>query len=561
MNEEIEAILSYHQASKHGFKAYAPGPRLLEMAIKPDPFLNYKGAPVLKLDTWSGEDIKSELLPTYEQVFSPEKLGPSELNRSGISQLFFDSFALSVWKKSGDAIWALRINPSSGNLHPTEVYLVSGPVPGLLKKPSVCHYAPLPHALELRAEFSKETWEKMSSGFPEGTFFIGLTSIYWRVAWKYGIRAFRYANHDLGHAISALTFAAAGLGWRTGLLVDMGSEDIAKILGVSGRQGPEKEEPACLLAVYPAGKECPSGKISSFALPDFEKLSWNGVPNRLSPAHVEWADIEKAASLTRKEETTYLNEKKPELKSERRATGLSGTISGYRIHSGLETVPLRSVIHRRRSALEMNNSAYMDEESFYGILRRTLPDKNPVFETLAFGPFAHLLLFVNRVKGLLPGIYIFLRKPGEKEEFKTAFRSDFLWEKPENCPYDLEFYLLVEEELHDFAAQLSCGQRKSADACFTACMLSKFEEPLKASGSWMYSYLIWECGILGQLLYLEAEARGFRGCGIGCFFDDPLHETLGLKGLDYQDLYHFAVGSPLQEIGVATFPAYKVTRE
>lgn len=557
MNAELEAILSYHQASKHGFKAYAPGPRLLEMSIKPDPFLNYKGAPLLKLDTWSEEDIKSELSPAYEQAFSPEKLGPSGLNRKSISQLFFDSFAISVWKKAGSTSWALRINPSSGNLHPTEVYLISGPVPELLEKSAVCHYAPLPHALELRAEFTRETWEKLSSGFPEGTFFIGLTSIYWRVAWKYGIRAFRYANHDLGHAIAALTFAAAGLGWRTSLLVDMGSEDIAKLLGVSGRKGPEKEEPACLLAVYPAGNECPSDKVSSSALSDFENISWNGIPNRLSPAHVEWADIEKAASVTRKKETSHADEKKPEMKPERRAAGLSGTISGYGIRSGLETVPLRSVIHRRRSALEMNNSAYMDEDSFYGILRRTLPDKNPIFDTLAFGPFAHLLLFVNRVKGLREGLYIFLRKPGEKEKFNTAFRPDFLWEKPGSCPPDLEFYLLVEEELHHFAAQLSCAQRKAEDACFTACMLSEFEEPLKTYGSWMYPYLFWECGILGQLLYLEAEARGFRGCGIGCFFDDPLHETLGLKGLEYQDLYHFAVGSPLQEIGVSTFPAYR----
>ncbi|AAM05063.1 TPA: SagB/ThcOx family dehydrogenase [Methanosarcina acetivorans] len=557
MNSELEAILSYHQDSKHNFKAYAPGPRFLEMSIKPDPFLNYKGTPLLKLDTWSEEDIESELLPTYEQAFSPEKLGPSGLNRNSISQLFFDSFALSVWKKVGNTRWALRINPSSGNLHPTEVYLITGPVPELLEKPAVCHYAPLQHALELRVEFSPETWKKLSSGFPEGTFFIGLNSIYWRVAWKYGIRAFRYANHDLGHAIAALTFAAAGLGWRTCLLKDMGSEETGKLLGISGRQGPEKEEPACLLAVYPAGKEYPLGKISSSALADFEKLTWKGVPNRLSPAHVEWAGIEKAASATQKKETSYEDEKKPEPKPERRAAGLSSVISGAGVHSSLETVSLRSVIHRRRSALEMNNSAYMDENSFYGILRRTLPEKNPIFETLASGPFAHLLLFVNRVKGLREGLYIFLRKAGEAEEFKAAFRPDFLWEKPENCPYDLEFYLLMEEELHHFAAQLSCAQRKAEDSCFTACMLSEFEEPLKTSGSWMYPRLFWECGVLGQLLYLEAEARGFRGCGIGCFFDDPLHEALGLEGLEYQDLYHFAMGSPLQDIGVLTFPAYR----
>lgn len=556
MNEELEAVLSYHQTSKHGFRAYASAPGFLNMEIQPDPFLNYRGAPVLKLDTWSEEDIKSESFPAYEQVFCPKKPGPSGPNRTSISQLFFDSFALSVWKRAGGAQWALRVNPSSGNLHPTEVYLISGPVPELLEKPSVCHYSPLPHAFELRTEFSGETWEKLSYGFPEGTFFIGLTSIYWRVAWKYGVRAFRYANHDLGHAIAALTFAAAGPGWKTCLLSDMASEDIAKLLGIFGRQGPEKEEPACLLAVYPAGKESLHGKVSSSVVADFEKLAWNGVPNRLSPAHVEWADIEKASSVTRKGETDHFSDRKPELKPERKASALSGTVSGHRTNSGLEAAPLRSVIHRRRSAIEMNNSAYMDEEDFYGMLRRTLPDKNPIFDTLTFGPFTHLLIFVNRVKGLREGLYIFLRKSGEKEEFKARFRQDFLWEKPENCPYDLELYMLVEEALYDFAAQLSCSQRKAADACFTACMLSEFEEPLKTFGSWMYPYLFWECGVLGQLLYLEAEARGFRGCGIGCYFDDPLHETLGLKGFEYQDLYHFAVGSPLQEIGVVTFPAY-----
>jgi nitroreductase len=118
----------------------------------------------------------------------------------------------------------------------------------------------------------------------------------------------------------------------------------------------------------------------------------------------------------------------------------------------------------------------------------------------------------------------------------------------------------MEETLDSFAAQLSCKQRKAADACFTACMLSEFEEPLKRFGAWIYPYLFWECGILGQLLYLEAEAYGLRGCGIGCFFDDPLHDAIGLiglKGREFQDLYHFAVGYPLPEIGVITLPAYE----
>lgn len=556
MTKELEAILAYHQASKHNFKAYAPGPRHLDMAIKPDLFLNYHGTRLLSLEIWSDEQLKDETFPAYDQAFSPEKLKPSELNSKSISRLFYDSFAISAWKKADGKKWPLRVNPSSGNLHPTEVYFISGPVKGFLKKPSVCHYAPLPHALELRAELSQPTWELLSSGFPEGTFFVGLSSIYWRVSWKYGLRAFRYAQHDIGHAIAALTFAAAGLGWKTSLLADMGSEEIAALLGISKESGPEKQEPACLLAVYPAGKTCTVSRISSGVIPTFRSLSWKGVPNFLSPEHVEWLGIEKAASATQKKGTNYF-EKKEESKSSIQAISSLKTSSFNKPQSELETASLRDVIRGRRSAIEMNNSAYMEKETFYALLQRTLPEKNPIFNPLAFGSFTHLLLFVNRVKDLLPGLYIFLRKTEEKERFKTAIRPDFLWEKPKDCPSNLEFYLLMEETLDYFAAQLSCAQRKAADACFTACMLSEFEEPLNRFGAWIYPYLFWECGILGQLLYLEAEANGLRSCGIGCFFDDPLHEAIGLKGFEYQDLYHFAVGYPLHEIGVITLPAYE----
>ncbi len=555
MTDELEVILDYHQASKHNFKAYAPGPRRLDMPTKPDPFLNYHGVRLLNLDLWSDEQIKAEIFPAYEQAFSPEKLKTSELNAKTISRLFFDSFAISAWKMAGDTKWSLRVNPSSGNLHPTEVYLLSGPVKGLLKNPSVCHYAPLPHALELRAEFSRSIWEHLSSGFPEGTFFVGLSSIYWRVSWKYGLRAFRYAQHDIGHAIAALTFAAAGLGWKTSLLADMGSEEIAALLGISGNKGPEKQEPACLLAVYPAGETCTRGRLPSEVVSVFRRLSWEGVPNSLSPKHVEWLGIEKVALAVQKKETDYLEKRKEPEPGTQAISALKA--SGLKNLYDLETVPLRSVIRGRRSAIEMNNSAYMENETFYALLQKTLPENNPIFNSLAFCSFTHLLLFVNRVKDLLPGLYIFLRKPGEKEKFRAAIRPDFLWEKPKSCPPDLEFYMLMEETLHYFAAQLSCAQRKAADACFTACLLSEFEGPLNRFGAWIYPYLFWECGILGQLLYLEAEANGLRGCGIGCFFDDPLHETIGLKGLEYQDLYHFAVGSPLQEIGVITLPAYE----
>ena len=61
---------------------------------------------------------------------------------------------------------------------------------------------------------------------------------------------------------------------------------------------------------------------------------------------------------------------------------------------------------------------------------------------------------------------------------------------------------------------------------------------------------------MGQLLYLEAEAAGLRGTGIGCFFDDEVHRAIGLVDPSWQSLYHFTVGGPVDDPRLQTGPAY-----
>ena len=75
-------------------------------------------------------------------------------------------------------------------------------------------------------------------------------------------------------------------------------------------------------------------------------------------------------------------------------------------------------------------------------------------------------------------------------------------------------------------------------------------------GAWFYPRLFWESGVVGQVLCLEAEAIGIRGTEISCFFDDPMHSVLGPKNLQYQSLYHFAMGGSIEDPRLRSLPRY-----
>ena len=160
MEESFAAqMIAYHEASKHHYRTYAPGPGYLDWATQPDPFRRYTGAQVIPLARPAPDDG----LP-YEAGFMPGLAPVAPLDAASVSRLFFDTLAISAWKEYDDERWALRVNPSSGNLHPTEGYLVCGALPGLSDAPIVAHYAPAEHSLEVRARLTPHIWQALREG-------------------------------------------------------------------------------------------------------------------------------------------------------------------------------------------------------------------------------------------------------------------------------------------------------------------------------------------------------------------------------------------------------------
>jgi len=97
---------------------------------------------------------------------------------------------------------------------------------------------------------------------------------------------------------------------------------------------------------------------------------------------------------------------------------------------------------------------------------------------------------------------------------------------------------------------------ESAGGAFSLGMLARFEPVLRERGAAAWRELFWESGMIGQALYLAAEAAGVRGTGIGCYFDDVLHRALGLTGHEWQSLYHFTIGNPVEDLRLRTAPPY-----
>jgi hypothetical protein len=214
-----------------------------------------------------------------------------------------------------------------------------------------------------------------------------------------------------------------------------------------------------------------------------------------------------------------------------------------------------ALIIGRRSAQRFDRTYTMQPDVFFHILDSVLARPVVPFDVWDFTPRTHLVLFVHRVDGVAPGLYVLPRHPGMTQTLRDSMTADFEWLTPDNAPAHLPLFRLLQGDFRAPAKTACCHQAIASESCFAMSMLSEFE-PLVQADPWRYRQLHWETGLVGQVLYLEAEAAGLRATGIGCYFDDAMHELLGLKDARFQALYHFTVGNPLTDERISTLPAY-----
>ncbi len=542
IDSAVTETLLYHERTKHHFHRYARSLGFLDWASQPNPFRFYEGVTAVRLPLVQ-KDPASAHLALYER----SRNAFQDFTRETIGAFLELSLGLSAWKSIPGSTWALRMNPSSGNLHPTEAHLILPTLPGITA--GTFHYNSFLHALEPRAEVPETLWQHIKEHLQADGFLVALTSIFWREAWKYGERAFRYCQHDVGHALAALSFSANLLGWKVTWLNALSEDEIAMLLGFNQTRWPafESEHPELLCFVHRSGEQRIPRDLPSAIVSEFSGLEFRGTPNPLSEDHVDWEIISRVAAATAKPKSWEGAFAAPD------RSGLPHTTRPFYATTVQTGIPAAHIIRQRRSAVAFDGITGITKDQFCTMLDKTLPrDACAPFDLGLNVPCVHLFLFVHRVTGLEPGLYFLLRAERDLPALQQKCHRNFLWSTVEKA---FPLYLLQAGDFQSTAASVSCHQSIAGDGAFSLGMIARFREELETT-PYRYRHLFWETGMIGQVLYLEAEGQGVRATGIGCFFDDPVHELMGLPDDAFQSLYHFTVGGPREDARLATRAAY-----
>jgi SagB-type dehydrogenase family enzyme len=453
------APLAYHELSKHRPNAYAPGPATLDWDAQPNPFRHFTGAPRIELPLTAGQ-----VRMPYSALLAG-RAPPANLNGPSIGALLELGLGISAWKSNGVDRWAVRCNPSSGNLHPVEAYLT---LPRTELGPAgLYHYEALGHGLELRCAFDPRLADRLPGAFPAHCLLVGLSLIPWRESWKYGVRAWRYCQLDLGHAVAALGYAAGCLGWQTHEQTGWGADELAALLGLDRAEDYDRHEPeypATLLMLGPVPAELPPPADLRNTMPHQQ---WHGVANRLEPHHLyRWDAVDAMARNC--------------------VTSRQGPPPAA---PGLPTSPpppsdppVIEVILQRRSTRAFDPRQAVSAECFYRLRSYCRPRPGlPPWDRRQAALRLHLLLFVHRVEGLPSGLYFLAEHPDAVPELRTRSRPELAWEPAPGCPSDLSCYRLLTANARKAAMHLACHQQICADSAFALASWQTWTPPSPGS--------------------------------------------------------------------------------
>ena len=457
-NSDTSAARSFHNTTKLSY---------ISLSTKPPLYKSYPGLPTVPLPA----DLPSPDAPTLPAVAGEIAVPQSPPDLTALAQLLHYSAGLirrSALRTAGEVHY--RAAASAGALYPIELYAVCTDLPGL--DAGVYHYAPATNSLSrLRSGDFRGNLSAATATHPavaEAPATIVCSSVFWRSAWKYRERGYRYCYWDNGTILANMSAAANALGCPSEVVAGFVDAEVDALLGLES----SSEASFCLV---PVG----SGAIAPSAVSPLDAADGGVLGVERRTEYPETRALHLGSRLTDGEEVRAW-------RSQASAAVKPPNPAGW-----LESGPLGATIAHRGSTRR-----FAREPMPAGRLEALLAASASPVRSDYGGGLIDTYLIVNAAEGTAPGTYYY-------------------------SPSKWQLELLAKGEFREEAGHLCFEQALGADASAVAYFMADLDTILARYGNRGYRIAQLEAGIIGGRMYLASHAMGLGATGM-TFFDDAV---------------------------------------
>ena len=508
-NADIEAACVYHEITKHSHTSVRSVPHYLDWNNRPMAYKIYPAAGAVALP----RDLALPAIPTFAALAETAPPNPdTSLDIANLTRILFCADGLTRRNRVGGEDYHFRSAASAGALYPVEIYLAAGEVEGL--EPGLYHYSPAD--LKLRG-LRRGDWRgliaqaaAMRPSLMEARAVLVMSAIFWRSAWKYRARAFRYCFWDTGTMLANLLAATKAEGIKTEVITAFEDARIETLIGAEG----DREGVMCIVAL--GGNAKPDA-----ALPEPGPLDLETIP--LSAEEVIYDDlvkIQRASRLVSEEEVRSVASAQIDLPTAPQAFHLSprSVVALTSVHESPPSLKANMGRGLGETILTRGSTRVFAHEAIGADELATIMAASSIHPHADFPRLSDTYLVVNAVDGMEPGAYYYRRESGEFELIK---RGDFRRE----------------------AGYLALGQPLGADSSVLICYMADLMRVLGALGNRGYRDAHLEAGILGGRAYLAAYALDRGATGL-TFYDDDTTRFFEPHAAGKSPLLMVAIGVP-----------------
>ncbi len=458
-NNDTTAARSFHDATKLSY---------ISLSTKPSLYKTYSGLPTVALPT----DLPSPEMPALAAVGGARATDPAPLDLNALAQLLHYSAGLirrSFLRSAGEVHY--RAAASAGALYPIELYVVCADLPGL--DAGVYHYGPSENTLTLlrpgdhRGNLAQASGAH--SGVADAPATIVCSCVFWRSAWKYRERGYRYCYWDNGTILANMTATANALGQPSEVVAGFVDSDVDSLLGLESGS-----ESSFFLIPVGGGNSAPAANDIVDAAP----TGYMGDERRTE--YPETRTLHASSCLDSANEVQEWRKGKP--------SGLANTVDTGKL---TKSKPLGETIAQRGSTRR-----FARESMPAGRLEALLSASTAPIQADYGGRLIDTYLIVNDAEGIAPGSYYYSPESRALEQLQAG-------------------------EFREEAGHLCFEQALGADASAVAYFMADLDAILSRLGNRGYRAAQLEAGIIGGRMYLSTHAMGLGATGM-TFFDDAV---------------------------------------